>query len=616
MKRSEVAAQDCWNVEAFYPSLEAWNKDFNQLKQQGSGTVWDQIKSLKGRLKEGPKVVVKLLELYLELDRHLTKLYTYSHLRHDEDVGNTEHKEAYLKIAALSHEFREQLAWVEPELLHLSEKEIQTILDASEVKPYRFYLEKIVRLKPHTLDEKEEALLARAGQALDTASRAFSAFNNADLKFPKVMDEKGELHELTHGTYMTYMASRDRTLRKETFQTLHRTFGLWENTLCELINGQAQKHYFYAKARHFDSCLDAALFPHRIDPLVYRALIGTVRAHLPVLHNYMALRKKLLGVDELHLYDLRVPLVEGADIKMDFEEAAHMIVESVAPLKESYQQILKKGFFEERWVDRYENERKRSGAYSSGCYDSHPYILMNYHGRFQDIMTLSHEAGHSMHSYLTMKNQPYHDSSYVTFVAEVASTFNEELTLMHLLKRVSDPSQRAYIINQKVEDLRNTFFRQVMFAEFELKIHDCVEKGIPLTPDFLNKEYLQLNKDYFGDSVVIDDEIKYEWARIPHFYYNFYVYQYATGISAAHALVEKVLRDGPDAYLQFLSSGGSQFPLDILKSAGVDMTTPEPIVQTVKHFEHLTTQLEEALAEEQKNKLPRNSNQGIEMGSK
>lgn len=616
MKRSEVAVQDRWNVEAFYPTLEAWNKDFNGLKEQGPGTVWDQIKSLKGRLKEGPAVVVKLLELYLQLDRHLTKLYTYSHLRHDEDVGNTEHKEAYLKISALSHEFREELAWVEPELLQLPEKELQNLLEASQVKPYRFFLEKIVRLKPHTLGEKEEAMLASAGQALDTASRAFGAFNNADLKFPKVMDEKGELHELTHGTYMTYMASPDRTLRKETFETLHRTFGLWENTLCELIHGQAQKHYFYAKARHFDSCLDAALFPHRIDPKVYRALIGTVRAHLPVLHNYMALRKKLLGVDELHLYDLRVPLVDGVDIKMDFEQAAHMIVESVAPLKAEYQQILKKGFFEERWVDRYENERKRSGAYSSGCYDSHPYILMNYHGRFQDIMTLSHEAGHSMHSYMSMKNQPYHDSSYVIFVAEVASTFNEELTLMHLLKKVTDPRQRAYIINQKVEDLRNTFFRQVMFAEFELKIHECVEKGIPLTPDFLNKEYLQLNKDYFGASVVIDDEIKYEWARIPHFYYNFYVYQYATGISAAHALVQKVLKEGPEAYLQFLSAGGSRFPLDILKSAGVDMTTSDPIVETLKHFQDLTTQLEEALIEEQKNKLPRNSNQGIELGSK
>ena len=616
MKRSEVAAQDRWNVEAFYPSLEMWNKDFNRLKVQGPGTVWNEIKNLKGQLKRGPAAVVKLLELYLDLDRELTKLYVYSHLRHDEDVGSTEMKEAHLKITALTHEFRQEMAWIEPELLQLPEKELNQLLEAPEAKPYRFYLEKIVRLKPHTLDEGKEALLASASLALDATERAFGSFNNADLKFPKVRDEKGELHELTHGSYMTYMASRDRTLRKETFQAMHNAYGQWENTLCELIQGEVQKHQFFAKARHFNSCLDAALFPHRIDPKVYRGLIQTVRAHLPILHNYMELRKKLLGVEELHLYDLRVPLVADVDIKMDFEEAAHMIVESMAPLRDQYQAILNKGFFEERWVDRYENERKRSGAYSSGCYDSHPYILMNYHGRLQDIMTLSHEAGHSMHSYFSKKNQLYHDASYAIFVAEVASTFNEELTLMHLLKKVSDPSLRAYIINQKIEDLRNTFFRQAMFAEFELKIHECVEQGIPLTPDYLNKEYLQLNRDYFGPSVVIDEEIKHEWARIPHFYYNFYVYQYATGISAAHALVQKVLKDGPDAYLQFLSAGGSRFPLDILKSAGVDMTTSEPIVQTLKQFEDLTTRLEEAMALTSKNTLIQNSNQGIELGSK
>ncbi|MBP7075225.1 MAG: oligoendopeptidase F [Rhabdochlamydiaceae bacterium] len=616
MKRSEVAAQDRWNVEAFYPSLEMWNKDFNRLKSQVPGTVWSEIKNLKGQLKEGPAAVVKLLELYIDLDRQLTKLYVYSHLRHDEDVGSTETKEAHLKITALTHEFRQEMAWIEPELLQLPEKELSNLLEAPEAQPYRFYLEKIVRLKPHTLDEEKEALLASATLALDATERAFGSFNNADLKFPKVMDEKGELHELTHGSYMTYMASRDRTLRKETFKAMHNAYGQWENTLCELIQGEVQKHQFFAKARHFQSCLDAALFPHRIDPQVYRGLIQTVRAHLPILHNYMALRKKLLGVDELHLYDLRVPLIADVDIKMDFEEASQMIIESVAPLRDQYQSILKKGLFEERWVDRYENERKRSGAYSSGCYDSHPYILMNYQGRFQDIMTLSHEAGHSMHSYFSKKNQPYHDASYAIFVAEVASTFNEELTLMHLLKKVSDPRQRAYIINQKIEDLRNTFFRQVMFAEFELKIHECVEQGIPLTPDYLNKEYLQLNRDYFGSSVIIDDEIKHEWARIPHFYYNFYVYQYATGISAAHALVQKVLRDGPDNYLQFLSAGGSRFPLDILKSAGVDMTTSEPIIETLKLFADLTIQLEEVMIQNPKNTLIQNSNQGIELGSK
>lgn len=611
MKRSEIPAEDRWNVEAFYPTLEVWNKDFIRVKEQAP---WNDIKKLKGRLHEGAGVIVQLLKQYLDVDRHLTKLYVYSHLRHDEDVGNSENKEAHFKVTALSHEFRQEMSWIEPELLQMSEKQLEVLLKDPQVKPYRFFLEKIVRLKPHTLDAAQEELLARAGLALDSTERAFGAFNNADLKFPKVKDEKGEEHELTHGTYLTYMNSRDRTLRKESFEALHKTFGLWENTLCELIHGEVQKHLFYAKARKFDSCLDAALFPHRIDPQVYRALIGTVKAHLPVLHKYMELRKKLLGVDELHLYDMRVPLIADVDIKMEFDEAAQMIVESVAPLQETYQQTLKKGFFVDKWVDRYENERKRSGAYSSGCYDSFPYILMNYQGRFQDIMTLSHEAGHSMHSYLSHKNQPYQDASYVIFVAEVASTFNEELTLMHLLKKVSDPRQRAYIINQKIEDMRNTFFRQVMFAEFELFMHESVEKGIPLTPDYLNRAYLQLNRDYFGPSVVIDEEIQHEWARIPHFYYNFYVYQYATGISAAHALVQKVLKDGPDAYLQFLSSGGSRFPLDILKSAGVDMTTSDPIVETLKQFEQLTSQLEEVTSF--KNKLLEKSNQGIELGTK
>lgn len=595
MKRSEIAPQDCWNVEALYPTLQGWNKDFNQLKDQGPGTAWDAIKKLKGKLHEGPATVAQLLKLYTELDRSLTKLYVYSHLRHDEDVGETENKEAHLKATMLYHQFRQEMSWIEPELLQMSAQALEALVKNPELKSYRFFLEKIARLKPHTLNTQEEELLARAAMPLDTAERVFGALNNADLKFPKVADEKGEFHELTHGSYMTYMASRDRTLRKEAFKAMHQTFGLFQNTMCELIQGQVQKHLFFAKARKFNSCLEAALFPHRIDPKVYRALIETVRAHLPVLHRYMALRKQQLGLEELHLYDLRVPLVDDVDIKMDFKEAAQMIVESVTPLKEGYQQVLKKGLLEEGWVDRYENVRKRSGAYSSGCYDSHPYILMNYHGRLQDVMTLAHEAGHSMHSYFSNKHQPYHDASYAIFVAEVASTFNEELALLHLLEKFPDPLQKAYLINQKVEDMRNTFFRQVMFAEFELKIHECVEQGSPLTPDYLNQQYLQLNRDYFGPSVLIDEEIQYEWARIPHFYYNFYVYQYATGISAAHALIETVLEGGPDAYIQFLSSGGSQFPLDILQKAGVDMTTPDPILKTLHQFEELTTQLAELL---------------------
>lgn len=592
MDRKELPIQDRWNVEALYPSLDMWSKDFNRWKQQGEGSRWAEIKELKGRLKEGAATILKLLEAYLDLDRNLTKLYVYSHLRVDEDVGNTEHKEIFQKMTTLCHQFRQEMSWIEPELLQLPEKDLEQILQDPKLNAYRFYLEKIVRLKPHTLSAEQEELLARAAHALDSTERIFGAFNNADLKFPQVLDEKGELHELTHGKYLTYMNSRDQTLRKGAFQTLHRSFGLWENTLCELIHGEMQKHLFFAKSRRFNSCLEAALFPHRIDPTVYHQLIATVRANLPIFHHYLAFRKKAMNLDELHLYDLRTPLVSEVEIKFEFDEAANLIIESMAPLGEDYQQILKKGLLTDRWVDRYESERKRSGAYSSGCYDSYPYILMNYHGQFSDMMTLSHEAGHSMHSYMSWSHQPYQDASYPIFLAEVASTFHEELTLLHLLKKLQNPKQRAYLINQKIEDIRNTFIRQVMFAEFELKLHESVEQGIPLTPAYLKKEYFKLNQDYFGPSVVVDEEISVEWARIPHFYYNFYVYQYATGISAAHALVKEVQEKGPSAYLQFLSSGGSRFPLDTLKRAGVDMTTAGPIQETMNHFAQLTQELE------------------------
>jgi oligoendopeptidase F len=362
-----------------------------------------------------------------------------------------------------------------------------------------------------------------------------------------------------------------------------------------MLQGEVQKHCYQMKARHFSSCLDAALFPHNIDRKVYLNLIATVRKNLPVLHRYMALRKELLKLDELHLYDMSVPLMGDVEIKMDYEEAAHFVIDSVATLGSEYQKNLRQGLFESRWVDRYENKRKRSGAYSSGCYDSMPYILMNYYSDFNNIMTLSHEAGHSMHSFNSWKTQPYHDSSYPIFVAEVASTFHEALTHRLFMEKLTDPLKKSYLINQAIEGIRATFFRQTMFAEFELKIHTFVEQGVPLTPGLLNKEYRQLVADYFGPSVVIDEEIDCEWARIPHFYYNFYVYQYATGIAAAHALVEPVLKNGAESYLKFLSSGGSKFPLDLLKLAGVDMRSPAAVEAIIADFAMLTEDLKKSL---------------------
>jgi len=590
-ERSQVASEDRWNVEALYASFEDWKKDFTIWQGGEDALRWPKLAAFKGRLSESPQTLAEMCGYYLDLDRHLSKLYTYAHLRHDEDVADDAHKQAYSRITTVLHAFRQEASWIEPEILLIP----SAFLQAPELAPFRIMLEKIVRLKAHTLSAREEELLALAGLSLEAASRAFSAFNNADLKFPPIADSKGEMHELTHGKYSTYMRSQDRTLRQNAFQSLHKSFLAYENTLCELLHGEVQQHLFNARARKFSSCLDAALFPHNIDTSVYRNLIDTVRKNLGVLHKYMALRKQVLGYDKLHMWDLHVPLVASVQMSMDYASAEKLVIEAVAPLGSDYQTKLGKGLTVDRWVDRYENARKRSGAYSSGCYGTLPYILMNYHGNFHDVMTLAHEAGHSMHSLLSWSTQPYQDASYPIFVAEVASTLNEELVMRHLLARTSEKEKRAYLINQKIEDIRNTFFRQTMFAEFELKVHKFVEEGVPLTPALLKQEYRQLNIDYFGEAVEADAEIDIEWSRIPHFYYNFYVYQYATGISAALVLADIVVKEGPANYLKFLSSGGSKFPLDLLQIAGADMRKPASVEATVRRFEELTASLTECL---------------------
>lgn len=591
MERTEVKQEDRWNVEALYPSLEEWKKDFNRYQGDFG------LSPYKGRLHEGPALLEEVLKKYLTLERALTKLYTYAHLRHDEDVASDDHKQAYLLITARLHDFRQETAWMEPEFLQIPEEKLNQFLASEKLLPYKTYLEKIIHLKPHTLPAAQEELLALAGQALETPERAFGAFNNGDIKFPPVADSKGEMRDLTHGKYLLYLRSQDRTLRQNAFQMVHKSFSAYENTLCELISGQVQKHLFLKKARNFSSCLEAALYPYKIDPKVYLSLIDTVRSKgLPVLHEYLALRKKLLNVSELHMWDLHVPLIKEVDMAMEYPAAEKLVIEAVLPLGKEYQTDLSKGLLEERWVDRYENARKRSGAYSSGCYDSMPYILMNYQGNIHDVMTLAHEAGHSMHSLLSRRHQAYHDSHYPIFVAEVASTLNEELLLRRLLAQTPEKEKKAFLINQKIEDIRGTFFRQTMLAEFELKIHQLAEEGSPLTPALLKKEYRELNLAYLGSGVVVDSEIDIEWARIPHFYYNFYVYQYATGISAAHALTGIIEKEGPKNYLKFLSSGGSQYPLDLLRLAGVDMRKGTAVESTIAHFKQLTHELGQLLA--------------------
>lgn len=600
--RKEVTSEDKWNVEALYSNPTHWEEELKKISPSlESASHWPDLQAYQGTLKQGPETVKKALDLMIKTERELSKLYTYAHLRHDEDIAETQFKKNYEQILNLIHSFSQETAWFQPELLSLPETLINQYLSSKVLAKYRFHLEKMLRMKKHTLSPDNEKLLALAGQALQSSHKAFSAINDADFKFGSVLDSQGNLKPLSHGSYSLYIREHDRILRERAFKQYHQHYASYENTLCELLTGQVQNHLFQTRSRHFSSCLEAALYPKNIEPSVYHALIKAVHENLHVLHRYMALRKRILKLDELHLYDIHVPLTSAVDIRMSYQEAQQIVIESVAPLGAEYQELLRKGFCEQRWVDRYENENKRSGAYSSGCYDSMPYILMNYKTLLRDVFTLAHEAGHSMHSFYSRKNQPYHYSDYPIFLAEVASTFNEDLLIRLLINRCKNPQEKIFLLNQKIEDIRGTLFRQTMFAEFELMIHQHVEKGIPLTPQLLKQEYRQLNQRYFGPETIIDKEIEIEWARIPHFYYNFYVFQYATGISAALTLADKVMKGKErdrEVYLTFLKGGSSQYPIEMLKQAGVDMTSSTPVKGVIHTFDNLLTDLEQLLEEE------------------
>lgn len=595
-KREEVEKEDCWNVESLFTNLEQWQMSFKKLSSATAKPKFPKIASFKGKLALDASTFKNAFVELLETGRELSRLHTYAHLRHDEDITNDLFKVAYIQICSLLHDFAEETSWFEPEILKIDETKFNEIINSDEIKPYKFAIEKIVRIKKHTLREDQEEILALAGKALETAHKAFSALNDADFKFPNVTDSKNNEHPLTHALFGLYLRDQDRTLRENTFKTLLQKYADFENTLTYTLDGQIQNHWFNAKVRKYSSSLEAALFPKNIEVDVYTSLIKAVNDNLPTLHRYFKLRKKILNIGPLHLYDMQVPLTKEIDIKMNYKEAEDFVIESVAPLGKEYQNALKAGFKDKRWVDRYENLNKRSGAYSSGCFDSEPYILMNYKGILRDVFTLAHEAGHSMHSLLSHKNQPYQYADYPIFLAEVASTFNEELLMRCLLQRFTKKEEQFFLINQKIEDIRGTLFRQTCFAEFELLIHQMAEQNIPLTPKLLKEEYRKLNQKYFGPDVIIDSQADIEFARIPHFYYNFYVYQYATGISAALSLSEKVLNGGQkeqDDYLSFLKAGSSAYPIDILKKAGVDMRQVAPVADAIHKFGKLVEKLEE-----------------------
>jgi oligoendopeptidase F len=593
--RDELIVADCWDLTPLYPTLSKWKEKFRKWVPQTT-PKWTTLSAYQQTLNKNAGQVRDLLAEYFAIDRSLNKLATYAHLLHDQEITENDGKTAYDQAESALVALREESSWIEPELLALPEDTIQSYLNAPELAPYRHYLETIFRLKPHTLPGESEKLLAMAQKALASPHKTFRVLTDAEFKFPEVADSCGAKWELSHGKYGLYLRSPDRPLRESTFKTYHKHYGQFVHTLAQLIVGQLEAHAFQAKARHFSSSLEASLFPKSVGVEVYHQLIKTVREEIDALHAYIDLRKDILKLDKLHLYDLQAPLAKAYNQEVPFEQAAEWILESCSPLGEEYQTTLRKGLFEERWIDRYENNNKRSGAYSSGCYDSAPYVLMNYNGTLRDVFTLAHELGHSMHSYLTRKSQPYHYGDYSIFVAEVASTFNEELLLRFLLKNAKNEEQKKALIVQKIEDIRGNLFRQTLFAEFEWWLHTLVENGEPLNPEKMGEMYFNLNQFYYGPSMVYDEEVKVEWARIPHFYYNFYVFKYATGISAALALAERVVQGGKaerEAYLDFLKAGSHLYPIEALKLAGVDMSSPQPIRSTIQGFRELLQKLKQ-----------------------
>ncbi len=592
-KRSEVKVENTWRVEDMYATLEDWKADIEKVK-----ALTEQLVSFQGKVGASAENLYEAFFLDDEISRIGGMAYSYAGRCSDVDTKNTENQALVMQVSNLFVMVGEKSAFLVPEVLEIPEETLeQYYKEKPELEVFRNAITNILRRKEHMLSPEMEQLLASASDVTGVPDKVFSMFNNADLVFPEITDENGEKVRLTNGRYVSFLESSDRRVREEAFKAMYKTFGSFKNTLAAVYQGKLKAHNFNAKARKYASCLEAAVDRTNVPSSVYHNLLDAIHQNIDKLHRYVSLRKKLLGVEELHMYDLYVPLVKEADVKIPFEQAKQTVYEALAPLGEDYRKVIKEGF-ENRWIDVYENEGKRSGAYSAGVYGVHPYVLLNHNDTLDNMFTLAHEMGHAMHSYLSNKTQPHVDSHYVIFVAEVASTCNEVLLMEHLLKQTTDKVQRAYLINHFLESFRGTVYRQTMFAEFELRTHEMCERGESLTPDVLNKLYYELNKTYFGEDIVVDEDIAAEWSRIPHFYYNFYVYQYATGFSAAVAIANRILKEGQkavDDYLKFLSGGCSKSPIDLLKIAGVDMTTPEPVNSGLEMFGRLLDEMEELM---------------------
>ena len=557
------------------------------------------VKGYQGRLGESAQLLCNWLQLGDEMSLIFEHLAVYAFRRADEDTRATKPQEMCAQLTNFMTQLNTATAFETNEILAIPDEKLEQFYkEVPALEGYRRHLDEIRRRRAHILSPAEERLLAMAGELSENPDNIFSMLNDADLTFPDAIDAQGEAHHVTHGSYIPMMYGSDRTLRKSAFESLYGVYESHKNTLAATLAAQAKQLWFFAQARNYPSALAAALDRTEVPESVYHSLIDAVRENLPKLHRYTSLRKKLLGVEELHFYDLYANMVGDVEMKFTFQEAKELVLKALAPLSENYLNGLRAGF-EGRWIDVYENVGKRSGAYSSGA-RPHPFVLLNFQGTLNDVFTLAHEMGHAMHSEMSYVNQPVVYSDYVIFVAEVASTCNEALLMEYLLNNTTDKREKAYLINYFLEQFRTTLYRQTMFAEFELKINELAQQGQGITADRCCEIYRKLNEDYFGKDIVVDDQIALEWARIPHFYYNYYVYQYATGYAAAIAISRRILKEGQpavDDYFKFLSGGCSMPPIDLLKLAGVDLSTPAPIHQALELFDQLIDQLDALLAE-------------------
>lgn len=600
-KRLETDPKYHWHIEDLYSSTESWQQDFDKVK-----IMSQELQNYEGRLLESAEILSEFLKKKDKAGRLLEAVYVYANQKYHEDTSVSEFQRLSDLAAGLMSGYYSAISFMEPELLEFSEE----ILDSFKKEQpmlleYDRFFQEIFRRREHTMQKEIETVLADAAELADTPSNVFSMFNNADLTFPEIEDENGDMCAITHARYMNFMQCSNRRVRKDAFLGLYHTYQKFKNTLGAAFIGNLKKDAFYAKIRKYPSCLAMALDDANIPEAVYHTLLKTVHNHMDYMYQYLALRKEVLGLEELHLYDVYVPMTPDVKKTIEFEDAKKIVKEALKPLGEEYGSILSDGL-EGGWIDVYENEGKRSGAYSWGAYGTHPFVLLNYQNQLNDVFTLAHEMGHALHSWFSDKTQPYVYAGYKIFVAEVASTCNEALLMDYLLKHSAEKREKAYLINYFLEQFRTTLYRQAMFAEFELLTHKLQEDGEGVTADRLCELYKELNKLYFGEDVVIDEEIAMEWARIPHFYESFYVYQYATGYAAAIALSRRILREGEPAvkdYLKFLQGGSSKDPMDLLRDAGVDMTLAEPVEEALKLFGELIGQYRECLDENTRGSL-------------